>query len=319
MSDDSLEKIRMFHQEVAVISKAGLPLDLGFDLGELSDQFGRIESVLAEHQGRGESIERAIENDSEITTQHRTAMLAWLRHDDPTIALDQIVVLAVSRRQLGSRLGQWLVYPFLIVVVAYVAFQVLFRVTGPAIEAIYAQLAQANDQTMPNLSVSFLSLGRRSMPVWSALVPILLVAAVLWWRFRSASFTWSWLPGSSRYFDSIGRADFARRLARSIDGGESVDQALQTTHRVGADSDSLPPLLKWAVEDDLGGESRPRALRFVAKVYGLKAERQATVWRVIGPAMIGVFFGSLVVFGYGLSVFLPIIQLLKHVALPGGA
>ncbi len=82
---------------------------------------------------------------------------------------------------------------------------------------------------------------------------------------------------------------------------------------------SLPSLLRWAVSGDLGGEPMPKALRFVAQTYRQKAHRQEAIWRFVAPTICGVLLGGTFVLGYSLSLFLPVVQLLKDISLPGGA
>lgn len=79
----------------------------------------------------------------------------------------------------------------------------------------------------------------------------------------------------------------------------------------------LPPLVRWAIDADPDDEPLSNLLRFVSATYRQMAERQEKLWRVIAPTICGLLIGGAVVLGYGLSLFLPVIQLLKDLATPG--
>jgi len=229
------------------------------------------------------------------------------------------------------------------VTLTYFGFLYLCGVTAPKIEAIYQQIAQA-----PSDSLEFLAVGRQLMPIWAPLIPLLLIFAAIGWRLRVPGS--SWLPGSSRYLDAVRNANMAQQLARLIESGMSLQDSMslagplsdsaglmRTEPTALADgpeasvapdrkpeasalgSRELPALLRWAVSGDLGGEPMPKALRFVAQTYRQKARRQEAIWRFMAPTICGVLLGGIFVLGYSLSLFLPVVQLLKDISLPGGA
>jgi type II secretory pathway component PulF len=249
--------------------------------------------------------------------------------------LDGISKPAETRQQFRWNLGHMLVYPLIVLSLAYFGFIYLCQVTAPSIEALYRQLWQE-----PSNSLSMLMTSRDLMPIWVPLLPLLLVLALLWWRSRSSQLSWSWVPGSRRYFAAMQNANLAQQLAMLLESGYSLDQSLALVGLLqGSDGTassaraantgqlqsapldpkaSMPSLLRWALSGDLGGEPLPRVLRFVAQTYRQTAERQQTIWRVAMPTIAGVLLGGSFVLGYGLSLFLPVVQLLKDVALPGG-
>jgi type II secretory pathway component PulF len=166
------------------------------------------------------------------------------------------------------------------------------------------------------------------MPIWAPLLPLLLIVAVIGWRLRVSGL--SWLPGSSRYLDAVRSANMAQQLARLMESGMSLQESVALAGPLqgaaaadgkGSDDawESWPALLRWAVSGDLGGEPMPKALRFVAQTYRQKARRQEAIWRFVAPTICGVLLGGMFVLGYSLSLFLPVVQLLKDISLPGGA
>ena len=103
-----------------------------------------------------------------------------------------------------------------------------------------------------------------------------------------------------------------------LDSGCSIDDSLALVGASTTSSAAQPSLMHWALTGDLAGEPLPRVLRFVAESYRQKAERQQTIWRVVAPTICGVVIGAVLVLGYGLGLFLPVVQMLKDVAMPPG-
>ena len=345
MSDVTLERVLAFNRELLALSATGLPLDLGVTerSESIKARLERINTALATRIQRGQGIEQAICEDSELTPQYRAAVLTWLRCSDPTVALDGLAAPTVARRQLGLSIGQSMLYPLIVVTLTYFGFLYLCGVTAPKIEAIYQQIAQT-----PSDSLEFLAVGRQLMPIWAPLIPLLFIFAAIGWRLRVSGS--SWLPGSSRYLDAVRSANTAQQLARLMESGMSLPESMAlagpllgsaglmetepTALAAGPetsvnqdgrpeasafDSRELPALLRWAVSGDLGGEPMPKALRFVAQTYRQKARRQEAIWRFMAPTICGVLLGGVFVLGYSLSLFLPVVQLLKDISLPGGA
>ena len=326
MNDASRQKLLAFNRELAALSATGLPLDLGMEGSEESLP-GRLEefsSLVSLRVGRGQSLEQAIADEPKLPPQYRAALSTWLSCDDSSVALDQVTRPAMARQQLGFSVGQSMVYPLVVLTLTYFAFLYLCSITAPKIEAMYAQLSQS-----PSSSLAVLVAGRNLIPIWGPLLPLLLVLTLVWWRWNSKRVSWTWMPFGSRYLDAMRNADDAQQLARLTESGLSIQESLILVRPFAGEANvasspkdatvrSLPSLLRWAVSSDLGGEPAPRILRFVADTYRQNARRQATIWRVVTPAICGVLLGGTFVFGYALSLFLPVVQLLKDVSLPGG-
>jgi hypothetical protein len=198
----------------------------------------------------------------------------------------------------------------------------LCSVTAPKIEAVYAQLSHA-----PSNSLTMLIAGRDLIPIWGPLVPLLLVLTLIWWRRNSKRASWNWLPGSSRLVDAMQNADLAQQLARLTESGLSLEESLKLVGPLPGEANpngtqstqSLPSLLRWALSGDLGGEATPRILLLIAQTYRSHARRQSAIWRIAAPSICGILLGGTFVLGYCLSLFLPMVQLLKDISLATGA
>lgn len=328
MSEISLERVLAFNGELLALTKAGLPLDLGVTVSAKTNasKLDRINEALATRIRRGQDIEQAIAEENELTPRYRAALLTWLCCDDPTVALDGLVMPAMARRQLGLSIGQSMLYPLILVVLTYVGFLFLCGITVPKIEAIYQQIAPS-----PGNSLELLVAGRLLMPIWGPLVPLLLLAVVIAWRFRASGCVW--LP--ARYVSAVRHANLSQQLARLLESGMSLQDSLalagplagmpviaSKTGGVAAGEDelrSLPSLLRWAVNATQDSQQMPNELRIVAQTYRQTAQRQEAIWRFVVPSLCGILLGGAFVLCYSLSLFLPIVQLLKDISLPGGA
>ncbi|MFK8113263.1 MAG: hypothetical protein AB8B91_13730 [Rubripirellula sp.] len=318
MPEISLQRVREFNQDLRAIASAGVPVDLGKMHGTVAEKMSQIDAALKERVERGESIEQAIAEAPELPETYRASLGTWLRCDDPTIALDEITAPAFAQQTLGRNLGQALTYPLIVLTLTYVGFLYVCNVMVPTLESFYEQWRME-----PSHSLAILTIGRKLMPVWVPLIPLLLVFFAAWWYRSGSRKTWSWLPGAKKYYTSMRSANFARQMSRLMASGCSKEEAIEMAvpllgNTGGSKPTELPSLLNWAIHGDLAGEPRDRVLRMVAETYRKAADRQSTIWRVAVPAVGGVLLGGAFVFGYGLSLFYPVVALLKDLSIPGG-
>lgn len=309
--------------------------------GSISSMLDQANTALAMRIGQGQSLEQAVLDEPSLTPNYRQTLLTYLRCDDPRVALEAVSTPATARWRFARGIGRAAVYPMIVLTIAYLGFIYLSRVTGPAIEAMYLQVEET-----PPAAVSFLSNCRDWFPIWGILIPLAMILLIAWWRSSGSKLAWNWLPGSNHYYQSVNNAHVARQLSRMLESGCSLEESLQTmfppnppsasdqhratgsikSRRDQAEStssyntravDNLAPLLRWAIEGDAGDEPRPKILKFVAMTYQQTAERQERLWRFVTPTICGLLVGGLFVLGYGLSLFLPVVQMLKDVAAPG--
>jgi general secretion pathway protein F len=319
MTNHSLQRIDGFNQDLIALAATGVPIDLG-DLGgqSVADKLGLISSELRSRVQSGQTVEQAVNEASDLPASYRAAIRTWLRCDNPAIAFDALTAPAIAQQQLRRNLGQAMVYPLILLTLAYFGFIYACQVTSPRMEAIYSQLSLA-----PTPSLLFLNTSRQLLPVWGPLVPLLILLFAGWFYWRGTGWRWTWLPGSQKYYESIRNADFALHVSRLLNSGVSPEESLSLALPMLGNQDGsvarLPSLLRWALSEDLGGEPRASVLAMVANTYRKAAERQSTIWRVAVPTVCGVLLGGVLVFGYGLSLFYPLVSLLKDISMPGGA
>lgn len=339
MSEVTLDRVLEFNAELLRLAATGLPLDLGFAARgrsleiELSEVIDRLKVDI----GRGLSLDKAIETAPFIPRAYRIALETWLRCDRSMTALDGPAASADAQLELQANVRAALVQPLIALFLMYLGFVYLCLVTAPKLEAIYAQQFET-----PGKSLSFLVWAREWMPIWLPLVPLALFSILVWLSFRAQRMKYGWLPGCSKYVEAVQKASYAEHLASLLEGQRSMAEALsivgqppsktvqaasmQTalenlvrTTRAGqpvAPDDPalqpLPPILRWALMS--GADSSSKFLRLAASIYRHSAERHMAYWQAWLPALAIVILGGSVVFGYSLSLFLPLVDLLQDLA-----
>ncbi len=338
MTDVSLEEVLALNEELASLAAAGIPIDLGDPRQDTRAVLAKINENLALRTSLGQSVNTALAEDTQLPAVYRYAVLTGLEADRPALTLDGVSRQPRAWYDLRSALGHAFLQPLILFALAYLGFIFLCLWFSPQLEHIYEQVDQR-----PNLGVRILMLGRQWMPVWVPLVPLATAAAIYLWNTRGRV-TRPQLIGSDHYLRTVANAAFADQLANLTAAGVPLAEAVRTagnvsgdpalmaasevvaTHRPGeslAVSETqklaaLPPLLRWALTQDLGDEPLPDMLRFVGETYRQSAERQAGIWRVALPTVIGAFVGGLILLLFSLSMFGPYIGLLRDLA-AGGA
>ena len=294
----------------------------------------RANSSLALRTSRGQSVADALADNEELPGIYRHALQSGLRSDDLTTVLDGVSRQSTAEADMRRTFGQSFIQPLVLFALAYAGLILLCLKFSPTLEGIYDQLRQE-----PNAGVALLRAARHWLPVWGPLIPVLTVVVVLLWR-RGSGRIRLWIPFAGRYAATVAHANFAEQLATLVEkdvplpdalelasgvtGNHALvtaTQALAAAHQRGekltADDHSLrrlPPLLRWALTGDLGDQPLPEILSFAAQTYRQSAERQAAVWRLALPALIGALLGGAIVLAYGLSMFGSLIGLLRDLA-----
>jgi len=340
------DRLLALNRELAALAELGLPLEL--DCGQSRESVGesleKVNSRVALKIGRGEKIDDVLADEQTLPAGYRHALQVGLRSERWTATLDALSRQATLGAEIRSTFGQALVHPLVVFVLAYLGFIYLCEWVGPAIAGFYEQAGQ-----QPSRSVALLTTGKEWLMVWMPLVPLVLVLVILCWCRTSQKGIhkkwlnrWNWLPGVRGSLTTEKHALFAEQLALLIDAGVPLDEALPLASGLTGDAalivasselsaslksgevvstqdfklQSLPPLLRWVVTGDLGGEPLPEVLRSVAGTYRQRAARQAAIWRFAIPTLLGALLGGVVGLAYALSLFIPIIQLLIDTSSP---
>lgn len=316
MDETPLQRAFTFNREIASLSATGLPIDIGLQRGEtLETKLDHINAHLATRVESGETLDQAIRNATELPKRYRASLWTWLHHPNPTIALDCLLSPAQAKSEFGRYVGKTLFYPLLLLCLAYLGLLLLCLYTGPTLESLSISLLVSNESTL------WLKVMRDSILIWAIIFPVIMVAILIGWHLLRRQSNWKWMPGSRRYYKAFADANLAKHLAILIEDGQSSEEALallrwnsETADLQRQTDEELPPILRWAVASDLGSLSLIGVLNLAAESYRQIAERQRNLWRLVMPAMTGAVLGGIIVLAYGLTLFLPFIELLYSVA-----
>lgn len=341
--DISLDDVLAFNDALLAYAATGLPVEL--ESGDSNETLRRklpdLNAHLALQVSRGHSLPALLKSDPEVTPRYRTALESWHRGQQPIEALDALAASAQGRRDIEATARYSLLQPLIVLALVYIGFIYLLLNVAPKLDRIYEQLRQA-----PGPGLSLLLAARQGLPVWGPGLPLLLIVVLLWWNWLRAPLALNWLPGRTRYLDALHKANYAENVARLLENGYSLAQALTligplpsestnaglyataTENIIEADASgqrlawddpsirALPALLRWSFTGDLLGQRMPDVLRIAARNYRAIARRYSVLAHWWLPTLIGSLLGGALVFAFALSLFGPMIELLRTLTLP---
>jgi general secretion pathway protein F len=307
-----MDDLLAFNQQLLTLIQAGVPVELGDGTPSESvpAQLAQINARVALQVGIGQSVDHAMAGDTTIPAAYRAAWETWFHGNHPIEALNSLNSQAEARREMQVNVGNSLIQPLILLSLVYVGFIYLVLVAAGQLESTYNQLGAP-----PSLSLQCLMVARQWLPVWGALLPILVGIGLRYWWLRSGSWNYAWLPGRKRFIESIGKANYAENVARLLDTNHSLAESLQLVGQLDTTS-AVPSMLRWAFAADVDDASRVNLLRFAARAYRDSAKRELNRWRHWLPVIVGVLLGGSIVLVYGLSLFTPMIELLTTLTKP---
>jgi type II secretory pathway component PulF len=345
MESITLDDFRAWNDQLAALLQAGIPLDIGLDASdnEFADTLKTINATIARRVNRGETLAEALEDDDRaVPSAYRSLVQLGLRSGDLNAGLDGSTRIAESADTACYTLHSAFIYPLILCGFAFVGAVVFCRYFVPSLAGIYSSL-----RLPPGPGLQVLETLRGTLPYWIIILPL---ALILWLARRwylgpqhifSASRTpVSWLPFVARTLFYERCANFAESLAGLLQRGNSFEESLPVVAevcgdgRLAAGARSLaaslvenqtpseqtpatlqfPPFLCWALLQSEATTGRPRALRMAADIYRLSAQRRQERLRIVVPMVVCVVLGGGVTLLYGLSLFVPIVELLRTLA-----
>ena len=119
------------------------------------------------------------------------------------------------------------------------------------------------------------------------------------------------LGHTRRCHERLAWATAAEQVATELERGRPLEKAMAS-----CGLKDPPPLIRWALHGEVGGDSRPATLRSAAEVYRSKARRKVLPWVRLAPMLVTVVLGGGAALLYGMAVFTPVIGLLRDLAMP---
>ncbi len=325
--EPKLDDVLAFNAILLKLAKAGVPiaLDVSGWTDDLPGSLDKINSGIAIGMARGMTLRQVLESDPELPSQYRSSLLTWLYCDEPPEALTALSDCAGGRREIERVVNIAFLQPLILLGMVYLGFLFLVLQLEPKLQAIHFQIGSA-----PALGMRWLTMLSQSIWIWGTAVPLLVVVdLVIWTRHRSR---WSVrrFPGRKGVFEAIQRANYAEGFANLLKHEHSVEQTgimlggfpgdqatrIVQTAEIRTAPNGMPPLLKWAFGNDVSPEDRVTALHFSALAYRDLAQSRASQWRSWLPVLMGSLLGGVLVLGFGLSLFGPMIELLTSLTRP---
>lgn len=316
MSEQSLEEVKQFHIELLGIATAGISVQL--EMGETSKTFGStLDQILASLESevqKNHSLESAIESQTSLSTEYKSALKTWLLCDRSPMALESLTTSPIGQKKYRRLLELSMVQPVILIVLAYFSLIYICLMTIPKFESIYEQIRET-----PGIALSIMSSVRRGMPIWIPAVPLLFLWGIvsLYRRVKVQSRQSSVLR--DRVDEQLRNANDSYRLAVLLDNNVTLEKALEvvsiiptTMASTTSKKSSDHPLMQWGLSQ-LTTESANPSLEFVARTYRQIADVRVQFARRWLPTISLGVIGGFLVLGVGLSVFFPLAELLMNI------
>ena len=184
----TLEQLAALNDEMAALVRSGIPLEQGLGAlgGELPGRPGRLAQLLASRMNAGETLSQILADDSQrFPPVWRAVVESGIRSGHLAAALESLSSTARRTAELRKLVGAGILYPLVVVTLAYVLF--VFAVTWLAPSMLRLHTDFQMDPGAVSAGLNWL--GR--MAAWWV-IPVPLAAAILlgcWWR-RSGRMLW---------------------------------------------------------------------------------------------------------------------------------
>ena len=343
--ETTLDDFMALNDQLAALTEAGIPLDVNLGRGnEFAPTLERINAVVARRVSQGASLTEALQREDRVVTpSYRALMQLGLAAGDPTAALNASTRLAQSADEVCRAAARSLIYPLVICGLAYFGMVGFCLFLLPTLEGMYQ-----GARLPPGLGLRMLQFLRTTLPFWIAIPLFCLLLFLVWMQLRGsragsrlfATGGAAWLPGMAHVIAQQRSAKLAESIATLLERGRPLDEALRISAGAWDDprqeeavnalsakvasgqeltDDSaaamrLPPLLRYALCRADASVGRASALRMAADVYRASASDRLDRLQFLAPLVLCVAIGGVVTLLYGLSLFLPVVEMLRGLA-----
>lgn len=351
-----LEALLAFNDELAGVVRAGLPLDLG--LRQIADStlggISRLSQRLQERVAAGVSLEQALRQEGDHLPNVYTAIVeAGLRVGRLPQALEMLSVLGRTMLELHRRSVVALIYPMIVLVLAYGCFLAFMAFWIPEIiERFYTTL-----RAEPGPIFLMLRKLTDTIAIWSWAAPL-----SIWLVFILFSFVFSandgqvasgsllprsvrrfaWLPWMRSAMDNLDRATFSKLLGVLVNHETPLHEAvvlascatgnsslMRGSNRLsellrGGQSlavcvqniEVMPPFMRSMMAMGERHHALGPTMWQTSEVYQRRAEQQVEFARSVLPILLSCGIGGVALLIYSLTVFAPVWELYHQVAQP---
>lgn len=335
------------NEEMIALLRAGVPLEVGLsDWGEdRAGELGRLSQRLADRLNQGQSLPEAL-TESGLPHAYRVIVEAGLRAGRLTVALEGLSKMAWRLAELRRRIGLALVYPMIVLTLAYIMFLFLATHVIPRLRYVLFDLG-VNNQALE----FFHWLGELAI-LWWWVLPALVVVFLIWWWWtgRQGMFSDDGTPtGLARFCPGVRRVSklyqssrFADLLALLLEHDVPLPEAIvlaaetsgdpamrMAAHRVAdatvrgfalpsgvPSSSGFSPFLHWLITRREEQKGLVTSLRSAADMYCRRAILITDWIQLIFPVIAAVVIGGGATLAYTLTLFLPLTELLESLSNP---
>lgn len=342
----SLDDLIALNDEIAALTRAGMPLESGLLAvgGDAGGRLGEIATALGGRMRKGEGLAQALESEGgRLPRVYRATVEAGLKAGHLPAALEGLAGFARSYAETRAAIGLALLYPLYVLILAYALFLLFAAEVAPRFVEAFSSL-----QLPMARPIAWLARFGGWAIYWGPILPVLLVLLLVSWA-RSggaAAFRPSRMgllrrvPWMGPMLANARASGFAGLLAVLVEhrvplpegielaSEASGDPALAREGRAVAEAlrrgDSLgeglrgarafPPLLRWLMLAGMARGALAPALRHAAETYRRRALDRAESIRLLMPVVLLFAIGASATLLYGLALFVPMSTLLRDLS-----
>ncbi len=339
----SLEHLIALNDEIAALSRAGMPLERGLlgVGGDIPGRLGAIVTSVGQRMAGGASLPQAVSAEgSGLPPMYRAVVEAGLRSGRLPEALEGLAGFVRDYVELRRAVGLALLYPLIVLLIGYGLFVAAVVEFIPRLEEAFDGLGVR----LPGMIRAIGHLGD-SVVFWGPIVPGLVVIGGLGWVASGRASALrpgrmgrglGWVPGIHGILSGAVAAQFADWLALLIEHGVPLPEALELAgdatgdprlsaearsladgarrgeplERTVREAGGLPPLLAWLIVAGHAQGSLAVSLRHAAGTYRRRALRRASAMKIVLPSILLVVLGASVTLLYVVTLFGPWTSLL---------
>ncbi len=343
----TLDQLVVLNDEIAALSRAGVPLEKGLvELGhDVPGRLGALVTKLGDRLASGQDVSLALADDASLPPAYRAILAAGLRSGRLAAALEGMSTLLRRAMETRRLMIAALIYPLVVFAVAVCVIAFTLYRSFPVFMGVYHEVFP------DDLSLRPLEWLSEHVWYWFPTIPslVLFVLVVLWSRSRRASrierrsaraFFTRW-PTIGRLVH-VGRMgvfadtlalllehdvpmDEAVTLATSSSGDRRIRESGQVlAERIrrgeksstGDDLVGAPPMLGWLLFHHRDRGRLVRSLRRIADLSRRHAEWMSRWLSVYLPTWLTIGLGGSLALAYALCVIVPWVRLMVKLAEP---
>jgi general secretion pathway protein F len=340
----SLADLIAFNEEVTSLVRVGLPIEVGLGGPQLPKTIRGITTHFREELERGSSVREALDNcGARFPPSYLALVEAGLRSNRLTEALTSAGDFARTLLGMQHQIRGALVYPLLILAIAYGFFLLLLKELLPRVESLLTMSGGS-----PQLLLKVLQSLSQSMIYWGPVLPaaialLLLGSGVIPVPFVRPSAALLEriyvLPWIGRILRDCQSAGFCHLLAILVDREVPLPLSLELAatstgnprlaaecHRISADlrrgvplgeslksAVSLPSFTRWMLASGNAQGGLASVMMTLSDIYRRRADSQRQLFSISAPLILTVAIGGTAVAAYALLVFVPMRDLFMQI------